>query len=105
MFAGTAKVDITPTKNVWMDGMIRAHPSEGVHDPLYARAMALANNRDELASAYVVVSVDICGLRTEESLRARRMASARCGIPAEQIIIAATHGHSGPGHRWLSQRF
>jgi hypothetical protein len=96
VLAGTAKVDITPNKNVWMDGMIRAHPSEGVHDPLYARAMALANSTDDLASAYVVVSVDVCGLRTEESLRARRMAADRCGIPAEQIIIATTHTHSGP---------
>jgi neutral ceramidase len=95
MFAGVAKTDITPTKNVWMDGMIRAHRSEGVHDPLYARAMALANS-DDLASAYVVVSVDICGLRTEESLRVRQTASARCGIPAAQIIVAATHSHSGP---------
>ena len=32
MFAGTEKVDITPQNAVWMDGMLRAHPSEGVHD-------------------------------------------------------------------------
>ena len=41
MLAGTGKIDITPQNNIWMDGMLRAHPSEGVHDALYARALVL----------------------------------------------------------------
>ena len=46
MTAGTAKIDITPDRNVWMDGMIREHRSEGVHDSLFARALVLANDED-----------------------------------------------------------
>lgn len=39
MNAGAARIDITPDHAVWMDGMIRAHRSTGVHDPLYAKAL------------------------------------------------------------------
>jgi len=96
MFAGTAKTDITPSSPVWMDGMIRAHPSIGVHDPLYARALVLANSADDPATAYAIVSVDVCGLRTEDHTAARQAAARRSGIPLAQIITATTHTHSGP---------
>ncbi len=46
MFAGTARIDITPSGPVWMDGMIRAHASEGIHDTLYARTLVIANERE-----------------------------------------------------------
>ena len=46
MLAGAARTDITPSLNVWMDGMIRSHPSEGIHDPLSAKALILANGPD-----------------------------------------------------------
>ena len=95
MFAGIAKVDITPEYAVTMEGMIREHKSEGVHDRLYARALALANSTDP-ESKFVIVSVDVCVLVDTQLLRARQAASRRTGIPVEQIIIAATHTHSGP---------
>ncbi len=41
MFGGTGRIDITPSGSVWMDGMLRAHPSLGVHDRLFARALVL----------------------------------------------------------------
>ena len=44
-FAGAGKIDITPQGSVWMDGMLRAHPSEGVHDRLYARAPRVEQRR------------------------------------------------------------
>ena len=95
MFGGTAKIDITPLGNVWMDGMIRSHRSEGVHDPLFARALVLANSEDR-AEAFAVVSVDICGFSTEQNEAARTATEAKTGIPASQIIVAATHTHSAP---------
>ena len=95
MIAGAAKVEITPACDVWMDGMIRSHRSVGVHDPLYARALFLCPNEDR-ARAFVVVSVDVCALRGQDALAARQAAAARTGVPAEHIIVAATHTHSGP---------
>ena len=95
MKAGMAKIDITPSGPVWMDGMIRSHRSTGVHDPLFAKALALSND-DSLNNCFVVVSVQVCGLRTDDSLRARESASQLTGVPVNHIIIAATHTHSGP---------
>jgi neutral ceramidase len=95
MFAGTEKVDITPQSAVWMDGMLRAHPSEGVHDRLYARALALSDS-DDVRQAFALVSVDVCILVDETCSAVQQAAEARTGIPASHIIVAATHTHSGP---------
>lgn len=61
IFAGTARTDITPSGNVWMDGMIRAHPSCGILDPLFARALVLTSTKD-LAQGFAITSVDVCAL-------------------------------------------
>jgi len=95
MQASFAKTDITPGRAVWMDGMLRAHRSRGVHDRLYARALALAND-GAAADGYVIAALDICGLRDEDSRAIRAEAARRCGVPEDRIIIAATHTHSGP---------
>ena len=71
MKAGAAKIDITPRTNVWMDGMIRAHPSEGIHDPLFARALVLSDGED-LKRACAIVSIDVAGLRQQEMDTARQ---------------------------------
>lgn len=90
--AGSAKSDITPKTSVWMDGMIREHKSDGVHDPLYARALVLED--DECAVA--VLSVDICALQCATVDAAKQAISSKTGISQDNIIIAATHTHSGP---------
>ena len=95
MRAGTGKTDITPRGCVWMDGMIRSHPSLGVHDSLFARALVLGNGRED-ARPFVLVSVDVCVLDEETTRAVREGAEVRTGIPARQIIVAATHTHSGP---------
>jgi len=95
MLAGTAKIDITPSRSIWMDGMIRAHRSEGVHDPLFVRALVLANSEDR-SQAFAIVSVDVCMLSTEQASSARAMTEDQTDIPASQIMIATTHTHSGP---------
>jgi len=95
MIAGAAKVDITPSGPVWMDGMIREHKSEGVHDPLYARALYFSSDIDP-ANGAVIVSVDVCAIGAEDALAVRREVEARTGVPSGHIVIAATHTHSGP---------
>lgn len=96
MQAGFATSDITPGESVWMDGMIRAHRSEGVEDALYARAVVLADRADMPATAYAIVAADVCTLDAEACACARRMAAQLTGIPFDQIVVAATHTHSGP---------
>jgi hypothetical protein len=95
MKAGVGKLDITPHGAVWMDGMIRAHRSTGVHDPLFARALALTSGESP-DDVFVIVAVDLCTLHAEASLKVREQASRRTGVPVSHIVIAATHTHSGP---------
>lgn len=95
MRAGAAKIDITPSESIEMDGMLRAHGSVGVHDPLYAGALVVSNSAS-LAEACAIVSVDICRLVESLTTAVRDRVAAEVGIPAERIMIAAKHTHSGP---------
>ena len=95
MKAGTAKIDITPPTNVLMDGMIREYKSTGVHDPLYARVLVLSDDSD-MTTSFVVVSADVCALSEHFCRKVREIASQSTETPAEHIILAATHTHSGP---------
>lgn len=95
MRAGAARIDITPTGPIEMEGMLRAHPSEGVHDPIFACALVMASDAD-LKDACAILSADVCMLGREQTSAARNTIAATVGIPAERIIIAAKHIHSGP---------
>jgi hypothetical protein len=94
MLAGAAKTDITPTSPVYMDGMIRAHRSLGVHDRLYARCLVLAN--ESSAQVFAIISVDVCALDEQTCAAARQRISTQAGIATQNVIVAATHTHSGP---------
>lgn len=95
LIAGTAKAVITPRSSVWMDGMIRAHKSEGVHDDIFARALVLSPGKD-MTKGCAIVSVEVCGLKRQDVQRMKQLAEEKTSIPGNSIIIAATHTHSGP---------
>ena len=83
--AGAAIVDITPPAGLAMSGFAaRTEPATGAHDRLTARALAI----DDTA----IVVADVLGLHEAMSRRIR----ARCGLPAERVIVAAVHNHGGP---------
>ena len=90
--AGVAVVDITAPVGYRMSGYFRERPSTGVHDPLQAKAIVLRQN--DVSAA--LVFCDLIGMSAEVSSPARQRASASTGIPAGNILIAATHCHTGP---------
>ena len=90
--AGLAVADITPPIGYRMSGYFNERLSTGTLNPLCAKAIVL---RQGDASA-ALVFCDIIGLSLDVSSRARRQASERTGIPASNILIAATHSHTGP---------
>ncbi|MEA3225279.1 MAG: neutral/alkaline non-lysosomal ceramidase N-terminal domain-containing protein [Planctomycetota bacterium] len=90
--AGVAVTDITPPIGYRMSGYFRERPSTGTSNPLRAKAVVLRQG-DESAA---LVSCDIIGLSPDVSARARKRASEATGIPAENILLAATHSHTGP---------
>jgi neutral ceramidase len=69
----------------------RKQVSEGVHDPLLATACAIEFD----GVAAVVVGIDTLVV-TREFTRALRDALAARSVPPENILVGASHTHSGP---------
>jgi hypothetical protein len=86
---GTAKVDITPTDPSQVTTLWEV-PFTGIHDRTYARVIVLDNG----ATAAAIVAIDTVELTKGESLVDRIAKEA--GIPASNIILAASHDHSAP---------
>ena len=90
--AGIAVIDITPPTSYRMSGYFSERLSTGTLNPLKARAFVLKQGGEKVA----MVSCDIIGLPPEVTSQARQLACEKTGIPAENILIAATHTHTGP---------
>jgi len=90
--AGAATVDITPPVGYRMAGYFNERLSTGVHDPLRAKALALRQGDQRAA----LVFCDLIGIPLEVSAPARQQAAEKTGIPAANILVAATHSHTGP---------
>jgi neutral ceramidase len=89
---GAAEIDITPPVGYRMAGYFVERLSTGVHDPLHAKALVLQQGSQRLA----LVACDLIGVSRSQTVRARALASQRTGIPVSNIVICATHTHTGP---------
>ena len=93
MKAGMAEVEITPPANVPLDGFeTRKTGSQGVHDPLCARAVVL----DDGTSRIAWLIADLVGIPAATTARIREIASARLGTSPDRIMVSSTHTHGGP---------
>ncbi|MBN2270596.1 MAG: hypothetical protein JXN61_08280, partial [Sedimentisphaerales bacterium] len=92
MRAGVAVIDITPPVGYRMSGYFSERLSTGMLNPLQAKAIVLRQGGESAA----MVFCDIIGISPEVSGRARKAATEKTGIPSENILIAATHSHTGP---------
>lgn len=98
---GTAQVDITPPTGWRMAGNYYEQPNEGVHDPLFAKAMVFRQGDTSVALAIC----DICSVPRPLTDLARQKVSRTTGIPPENIAIAATHSHAGPEYVGMLRDF
>ncbi len=90
---GVAKSDITPPVGTKMDGYIRRKDvSQGIQDPLFAKALYL---NDGHAQAALVV-IDSLAVGQKLVRKARKQIEQETGLPSQHVSIAATHTHSGP---------
>ena len=91
---GIAKVDFTPPVGLPLMGNLREdYASTGVHDPLFAKALVLA---DSAGARAALLAVDICMLTRKQVALMREHIARGCDVPAANVLIAATHIHSGP---------
>jgi len=88
--AGAATSNITPPLGTLRVGSFAPYPSIHVHDELHARCMVLDDGKTTVA----LVTLDLVGFHRSVSVEARRLIKESCGIPAENVVISATHTHS-----------
>jgi hypothetical protein len=89
--AAAAKIDITPPEGTPVVGHIRE--VSGVRDPLHAVLLLLDDSRTKAA----IVTLDLLNTPREMTRQLREAVAAAADIPPENIMVAASHNHSGPG--------
>lgn len=93
--AGVAKVDITPAKVEGMTVVGHRRVVNGVRDPLRAGVLVLDDGETKAA----IITLDTIGA-WDEMVRAVRMKiETETQIPAANIMVCASHNHSGPGYK------
>ena len=90
--AGAAEIDITPPVGFRMAGYFNERLSTGTHDPLQAKAIVLDDGKEKIA----LVFCDLVGPSLNVTRRARTEAGEKIGVPPGNIMIGATHSHTGP---------
>src|SRR5204863_9145004 len=91
--AGFAERDITPEVGMEVPGGYGKSFSKKIHDPCKVRACVFDDGKKRVA----LVGLDALGVPRKLVLEARAKIAERCGIPAEAVLINASHSHSsGP---------
>lgn len=90
--AGFGRMNITPPLDISLEGSWGDIFPQGVDSELYVNALAMDDGTNEI----ILLSVDICWVPWKVFVDMRDAISDACGIPAESIIISATHTHTGP---------
>ncbi len=92
--AGTARAKITPEECGWLGGYgHRNRPAEGVAADLWARALAL---EDTTGHRRVLVNADIHIFTRRLHREIVEAARKRFGLEQADVMLIATHTHSGP---------
>ncbi len=86
---GFGSADVTPSldRPVYLAGFGKNRLAKGVHDPLMARAVVLADSERKIA----IASVDVVGLFNTAVERIRQR------LPGfAYVLVSSTHNHEGP---------
>jgi neutral ceramidase len=91
--AGVAKVDITPQEVAEFPVVGHRRKVNGVRDPLRAGVLLLDDGETRAA----IVTLDTIGAWGDLVTLARQRIERQAGVPAANVLVAASHNHSGPG--------
>lgn len=89
---GAAAVKITPPRGAAMSGYYYNRAAEGVHDDLYAKAVLLESGGRKAG----MVACDLSALPREIVEAARKQIDAGGILRGADVLISATHTHTGP---------
>lgn len=97
---GVDVTDVSPTmahlnSNVYMGAYGAPYTrgaAKGVHDPIFARSLAL----EAEGGGLVMTIVDLPGMGNQNTRSVRQKAAELTGLDEAQILIGSTHSHSAP---------
>ncbi len=87
--AAAGKIEITPSKPVYLAGYAPNRLSVGAHDPIWGRCLAIQCGSETIA----LLIVDLLGVPRHLGQRIKR---ATHSIQSSHLLIGATHTHSAP---------
>ena len=94
VLAGASRIDITPQLGVPLMGYgARMGRATAVADRIHARALSLESHSHH---PILVVSAELCLMSSAQADDLRGRIASRTGLPADAILVACTHTHSGP---------
>jgi len=95
MEVGVARIDITPEGPIRLAGygVRKKTESEGVLQRLGAKALAFGSDAQ---GASILITVDLVGIPLQITKELAERLSSKIGLRAEQLVICASHTHSGP---------
>lgn len=90
---GATITDVTPVElPVLVNGGMYSRSADSVKTRVNARSIVVDDGQEQLA----IVVVDSCMLPRPLLDEAKQLAAEKTGIPADHILISATHAHSVP---------
>jgi neutral ceramidase len=92
--AGVAKANITPGEPIWLAGYgSRTHPADGKFMDLWIKVLAL---EDAAGKRAVILTSDTLGIPQSIYTNVCAGAKQKFSLEPEQLILSASHTHSGP---------
>lgn len=97
--AGAAAVDLTPEPGTL--NWVTHRPYKGVLDRIHVRALVLGSDAERIA----ILTLDLTDINETDTVEIRQAVSAAISVPPRQILVNASHTHSGPTsprYEWVS---
>ena len=95
LLVGAGRSDITPPVGSWLMGYAPGRQAQSIHDHLFITVLAF----EYAGIRTLIASADVCVINEPLVTIVREKMAAAAGVRFEQIIISATHTHSGPAMR------
>lgn len=89
---GTAAVKITPPLGIPLAGYYSPRGSDGVLEDLYAKVAVLDDGQTRVA----MVVCDLITVPRHTVIEARKLIEQQAQLPGGNVMISATHTHTGP---------
>lgn len=93
---GLGETVITPPNGTIMEGYARKDTSKGVHDDLYARSLLVEGDD---GTTVILMTLSLLESNQKHVAAIREGITRETGIPGQNVMVSATHTHSGPSFR------